>query len=260
MIDNNRLMAAVLTVLTTSISSIATVWAADDDSVTPYRPSVSNPAELPRPGQLELEFGGLHEKKGRARNDSLPYLLKLGFSKEWGMLLGGEAYLWSHDEQGRRERGTGDTQLFLKRAYAINNATAFGLELGVNLPTAKSALGSGKADYILNGIYSHDIGRLRLDVNLAASRIGAPEPGTGRLETAFAAGLALPLNQSWTGIGELSAIVRRGVSTTGQVLAALAYSPDKKYSIDFGLAKGLTRASQDWSMFTGLVIPVATLW
>ena len=66
-------------------------WAADATEVTAYRPSVSNPADLPTPGQLELEFGGLHEKKGSARNDSLPYLFKLAFTREWGVLLGGDA-------------------------------------------------------------------------------------------------------------------------------------------------------------------------
>lgn len=189
MTNKPNLLAAVLAASTIWISP---TWAADE-GVTPYRPTLANPAELPVPGQLELEFGGLHEKKGQARGDSLPYLLKLGFSREWGVLLGGDAYLWRRDEQGQRERGAGDMQVFLKRAYTVNDDTAFGLELGVNMPTAKNALGSGKASYTLNGIYSRDIGSLRLDVNVAASRIGAPELGSGRLETAFAAGLSVPL-------------------------------------------------------------------
>lgn len=28
-----------------------------------------------------VEFGGMHQKKGRAKSDRLPYLFKLGFSK-----------------------------------------------------------------------------------------------------------------------------------------------------------------------------------
>jgi|GEM_PF-3354897 len=34
--------------------------AADEDAITPYRPSVSSPAQLPVAGQLELELGGIH--------------------------------------------------------------------------------------------------------------------------------------------------------------------------------------------------------
>ena len=45
---------------------------AADDAITPYRPSVSNSAQLPLPGQLELELGGLHAKSGDARRDTLP--------------------------------------------------------------------------------------------------------------------------------------------------------------------------------------------
>lgn len=235
-------------------------WAADEHEVTPYRPSVSNPAELPTPGQLELEFGGLHEKKGSERNDSLPYLFKLGFSKEWGVLLGGDAHVWKRDEEGQREHGVGDTSITLKRAFIISDARAFGLELGANLPTAKSTLGSGKADYKLNGIYSQDIRRLHLDVNLNATRIGAPEEGSGRVETGLAAALSVALNRNWTGVAEWSGTRRSGVQSTAQFLAAVAYNPDQRYSIDVGFVRGLNGATPDWSFFTGFVIPVARLW
>lgn len=255
-----KLRAAALSALTAAIAVIFPAWGAEEGGVTPYRPSLSNPAELPRPGQLELEVGSLHERKGGDRDSRLPYLFKLGFSREWGVLLGGDAYLWSRDHQGERERGPGDTQLLIKRAFRISDDTAFGLELGVSMPAAKTSLQSGKADYLFTGIYSHDIGSLHLDMNFGAKRIGAPAPGAGRLETAFAAGLSLPLGPHWAGIAELSAVARRGVSTTGQLLAALAYSPDRQLTMDVGIARGLNRASQDWSLFTGLVIPVAILW
>ena len=235
-------------------------WAADAPEVTPYRPSVSNPAELPTPGQLELEFGGLHEKKGSARDDSLPYLFKLAFSKEWGVLLGGDAHVWKRDEEGMREHGVGDTSITLKRAFIIDDARAFGLELGANIPTAKSVLGSGKADYKLNGIYSQDIQRLHLDVNLNASRIGAPEAGSSRVESGLAAALSNEFDKNWTGVVEWSGTRRKGSQSTAQFLAGVAYSPDKKYSIDAGFVRGLNKATPDWSFFTGFVVPLARLW
>jgi hypothetical protein len=235
-------------------------WAGDAPEVTPYRPSVSTPAELPTPGQLELEFGGQRQKQGGERDDSLPYLLKLGFTKEWGVLLGGDAHVWRRDEQGQREHGVGDTSITLKRAFIISDARAFGLELGARLPTAKSTLGSGKADYTLNGIYSQDIRRLHLDINLNATRIGAPEAGSGRVETGLAAALSAPLGRNWNGVAEWSGTRRSGTQSTAQFLAAVSWNPDQKFAIDAGFAKGLNGASPDWTFFTGFVIPVARLW
>ena len=234
--------------------------AADEGGVNAYRPTTSNPATLPTPGQLELEFGGLHVKKGNARDDSLPYLFKLGFSAQWGILLGGDAFLRSRDEQGNRVHGFGDTTVTAKRAFVIDEATAYGLELSAKLPTAKKPLGSGKTDYTLNGILSQDIGKVHMDVNLGATRLGAPDTDTSRMQTALSSAFSMPLSPDWTGMAELSGIRHVGAPTTGKLLAAVSYSPGKRYAVDVGLARGLNNASQDWSLFTGLVIPVAKLW
>lgn len=235
-------------------------FAADDSGVNAYRPTVSNPATLPVPGQLELELGGLHVKTGGARNDSLPYLFKLGFSPQWGILVGGDVHRWSRDAEGNRVNGIGDTTVTAKRAFLIDDATAYGIELGAKLPTAKKTLGSGKTDFTLNGILSQDIGKGHMDVNLGATRLGAPDSGTGRMQTALATAFSLPLSSDWTAMTELSGVRQGGTPTTAQLLAAISYSPGKRYAVDVGVARGLNGASQDWSLFSGLVIPVAKLW
>lgn len=253
------MLAARFAVTTVLAFAANQTWAADDAEVNPYRPSVSNPAQLPVPGQLELEFGGLHVKAGEARDDSVPYLFKLAFTKEWGVLAGGDAYVWSRDEQGAREDGIGNTSITLKRAFLTSGATAFGLELGANLPTAKDAIGSGKADYTLNAIYSQDFGRMHLDVNLNTTRIGARDPGTSRMQTGMAAAFQVPLSEDWSGTAELSGVRRGGTPSESQILAAVVYSPNKRFAIDLGVAKGLNRSSQDWSVFGGFVVPIAWL-
>jgi hypothetical protein len=255
----SMISATLLTALLAT-SALHMAWAKDDLSVNPYRPSVSNPADVPPAGQLEFEFGGLREKRGDARESSLPYLFKLGISKEWGILLGGDAHVWSRDEQGQREQGVGDTSLILKRFFSVNDSTGLGLELGVKTATAKEALGIGKEEYTVNGIYSQDIGRLHADVNLNATRVGRPEPGTARVQKGLSAALSNQFANDWTGVVELSGEHRRGVAGTAQFLAAVAYSPEKRYSIDFGLAKGLNKASPDWSVFSGFVVPLGKLW
>jgi hypothetical protein len=58
----------------------------------------------------------------------------------------------------------------------------------------------------------------------------------------------------------LSGVRRAGVATTGQLLVATTYSPTKRMAIDFGVAKGLNHASQDWSLFSGIVVPIGKFW
>ncbi|MBI1773384.1 MAG: transporter, partial [Burkholderiales bacterium] len=162
----NVVALAALTSLTCLAGQFA--YAADEevDAITPYRPSVSNSAQLPVAGQLELEMGINTVKTGPAQRQSLPYLFKLAFSKEWGVLLGGEAHIINDDGTGQRDRGFGDTSLTIKRAFVISDDTAFGLEFGNKFPTAKDALGSGKSDWTLNGIVSQDMGKVHADLNL----------------------------------------------------------------------------------------------
>ena len=250
---------AKLIALPLSLFLLSSVSAQEERGVTPYRPSVSTPAQLPVPGQLELELGGLGVKMGDARRDSLPYLFKLAFNDQWGVLVGGEAYVSSRDV-GIRERGVGDTSVVLKRAFLVDDATAFGLELGVKLPTAKDTIGSGKADYTLNSIYSKDLGKVHMDANLNFTRLGAFEAGSSPTQTGLSASFSVPVADQWSATAELSGTRRNGAASTAQWLAAATYSPSKRLSIDFGVAKGMNPASQDWSVFSGVVVPIAKLW
>ncbi|HWT71487.1 MAG TPA: transporter [Oxalicibacterium sp.] len=227
--------------------------------VTPYRPSVASPAQLPSPGQLELEMGGLSVKTDGDHRDSLPYQLKLALSDQWGLLLGGEA-LVSDRQGGERSSGFGDTSFTLKRAFALDDKTGLGLELTAKAPTARDGLGSGKADYTLNGIFSKDVGALHMDLNLNETRLGAIDPGTGRMQTGWAASFSTALDERWTATAELSGTQQARAAHTAQLLAAVTYNPTPRMAIDVGVAKGLTDASQDWSLFSGIVLPLANFW
>ncbi|MGZ3237803.1 MAG: transporter [Burkholderiaceae bacterium] len=251
-----KLFTAVL-IMTSSVSA----FAEDDAGVTPYRPSVSSPAQLPVAGQLELEYGGLFSKTDGTRRNSLPYLLKLAFNKEWGILFGGEAYISQKDDvSGIRARGLGDTNLVLKRAFIMNDTTAFGLELGAKIPTAKDSLGSGKADYSINSIFSKDISKVHMDTNLNLTRFGAIDVGTARTQTGLSSSFSIPVTEKWGATAELSGTHRNGAANTAQFLTAATFSPSKRLTIDIGVARGLTSASPDWSLFTGVVMPIAKLW
>ncbi|HWI12256.1 MAG TPA: transporter [Burkholderiaceae bacterium] len=236
--------------------------AADGDGfapITPYRPSVSSPAQLPAPGQIELEFGGLRQRSDDARHSSLPYLFKLAFDASWGLLLGGEARVWQRDG-GARAQGLGDTSVVLKRAWLVDEGSAFGVELGAKLPTANDTIGSGHADYSINTIYSRDFGALHMDANLNALRFGRVDAGTSRTQWGASASFSTALAEHWGATGELSGTRRTGVDHGAQLLAALAYSPSKFLTIDFGIARSPRPAPATTSLFAGVVFPLARLW
>ena len=235
------------------------VAAAESDHVTPYRPTVSNSAQLPVPGQLELEFGVLAAQNDLHRG-SLPYLLKLAFNEQWGLLVGGEALVTQRGDEGQIQRGIGNTVITAKRAFVLNDATAYGIELGASVPTAQGLIGGGKTDWIINSIVSHDLGRLHLDANLNLTRVGAIDDGTGRIQSGVSAALSTALLPRWTLATEISATRRSGVASTAQGLIALAFSPSKRMTLDAGVSKGLRADARDWSVFSGLVIPLAHLW
>lgn len=230
-----------------------------DDAITPYRPSVSSPAQLPSPGQLEAEFGGLRARNGDGRRTSLPYALKLAFTKEWGMVLGGEAHVWAHDDSGRAQ-GLGDLTLVLKRAWLVDDATAFGAELGAKLPTANDRIGSGHTDVVLNTIVSRDIGPLHIDANLNATRLGAVDAGSGRTQLGASASFSGALAAQWGLTGEVSGTHRRGAENGVQLLGAITYSPSKRLTVDVGLARAFRPTPATTQVFAGVVFPLARLW
>jgi hypothetical protein len=239
---------------------LAAESAASEDAITPYRPSVSSPAQLPLAGQLELELGGLSSRNEQARRHSMPYQLKLAFSQEWGMLVGGELLVLANDGAGQVDRGYGDTTLVLKRAFMVDEQSALGLELSSKLPSAAKAIGSGSADYAINGIYSRDFGALHMDANLNVTRLGVAEPDTGRLQTGLSSSFSTALSERWGITGEWSGSRRNGTKAQGQILLALSYSPSKRMTMDIGVSKGLTSSSPDLALFAGIVLPVAKLW
>ena len=229
------------------------------EPVTPYRPSVSSLAQLPAARQLKFEFGGLRQSSTDMRRSGVPYLFKLAFDKEWGVLIGGEAHVWQRDA-GEREQGLGDTTLTLERAWVIDEASALGKELGVKLPTAKVAIGSGKADYAVNAIYSRDLGPVRIDTNLNALRLGVVDADSSRTQWGVSTSISTPLSAHWSVTGELSGTRRSGAGHGSQLLAALSYGPNKLPTIDIGIARATRPTPATTSLFAGVVLPLAKLW
>ena len=240
-------------------AAVAAAAAESDDAITPYRPSVSSPAQLPLAGQLEFEFGGLQSRSGSARRASLPFQFKLAFNPEWGVLVGGEARVWARDGEARSQ-GVGDTNIVLKRAWSVDEASAFGMEFGAKLPTARDDIGSGRADYVVNTIYSRDIGPVHMDANFSATRIGLVEAGSSRTQLGASASFSAELSERWGVTGEISGTHRAGADNGQQLLTALTVSPSKRLTFDIGVARSLRPTPASTLLFGGVVFPITKLW
>lgn len=224
---------------------------AEDGGPTPYRPTVSNPAELPTPGQFELEFGLQRIQGGDdARRDSAPYLVKYAFNPSWGLMLGGELFINQRPFSGDRVSGGGDTLMMAKYANKLDDNHGVGVEFGAKLATAHSGLGSGSTDWIVNGIYSLDIGETRLDTNLGVTSLGLHEDGLGSTQGAWAAALSRAFG-AYTLAAEFSGSGRRGSTAASQFLVAVSRPLGRKLVLDAGVARPLQRGGPDWIAFAG---------
>jgi hypothetical protein len=236
---------------------------AEDIAVTPYRPTVSTPAALSAPGWIEVEMGLVNSNGGIPTvRDGAPYSVKLAFSDDWGVRIGGEIWVRDVGASGQNINGIGDTGIVLKRRFAVNERSAFGLELGVMAPTAPDGLhsGSGGTDYSINAIYSTDFGSaFHADLNYSITRLGAAGYGESRDLTIWAAALSYAIDPRWGVDGELSGAAQGGAASAAQVLFAATYSPSKRITWDAGFARGITSATPTWSIFAGCTFLVAHL-
>jgi hypothetical protein len=246
----------------TAISCGTAAHADDRPAVTPYRPSVSTPAALSAPGWLEVEAGVQNSRADDpVRRQSLPYALKLAFTPDWGIRIGGDAVVRQLGADGSVLHGGGDTSIVLKHRLAVNEASAFGLELGAKLPTARAGLGSGHSDVGINGIYSSDFAqKWHVDINALATHLGGTASGARPWQTGWAAALSRNLTDRWGVVAELSGTHQGGIGSTSQALVASSYSISRAITVDLGVSKGLSAASGGWSVFSGATFLAAHLF
>ena len=183
----------------------------------------------------------------------MPATIKLAFTPDWGVRIGADAWARVSDDAGRAS-GYGDTSVVLKRRFAIDEASAFGLEAGATVPTARRGVGSGsgKADYGLNAIYSADFAGSGTPTSTSRRRGSAPStPAAAEPSGSVAAALSRSLGERWGVVGELSGTHQRGADNTRQLLVAASYNVSKRLVLDAGAARSLRAGAPDWSAFTG---------
>ena len=232
----------------------------NEPTVTPYRPTVSNPADLSAPGWFEGEVGGLRTlNEDHSRNGSVPWLLKYALDENYGLLLGGNGYVSQQLPGAPRQSSFGDTSIEWKQRFPVSDKAAFGIEAGVLVPTASHDLGVGKPQWLINGIFSTDLGESHLDVNLEEAHGGAEPTGVSLWQTTWAAAISHPISGDWGAALELSGIYQSGAATQSQALFALNYNWSRRLVLDCGAAYGLTHAAHDRSFFAGATFLIGRL-
>ncbi len=255
----HRLAASVFVTFVLSASS-AHADDTEEPAVTPYRPTVSNPASLPVPGWIEGEFGGQHvAADDGARNNSVPWLLKYAFDENHGVLVGGTAYIRDAPVGMPSHSGFGAVLLEWKQRFLLSDKAAFGIEAGTILPTAADDLGVGKPAWTVNAIYSSDFGALHLDVNAGGTRYTAKSNGLSRWQSAWAAAGSWSLTDVIGAALEFSGTHQRGAPGASQMLGTINYNRSAHLVLDAGVACGLTHAAHDVSIFAGATVYLGRL-
>ncbi len=237
---------------------------AEEPQATPYRPTISNPAQLPVPGYLEMELGwqSLRKKEAEEHRHSVPYLFKFAFTDRIGVLVGTEVVVINAPEGQSSSAGFGDLTPLLKLRFPLGfkAAGAFGIEAGVKIPTAPSTVGSQQTDYLFNGIYSVNVGIVSVDLNLGYTRLGGTPEGTGKDLVSWAASGSVTLMEGLSVAGEFAGSSRKTVKPFTQFLASTSYFLSPGIVADAGMAFGLNGASQEWTAFAGLTFITARLF
>jgi len=224
---------------------------AEELTVTPYRPTVSNPAELSALHHLEVEFGAQLNQPGmQVERSSLPFLLKYPFADQWGLLVGGEAWIKSRSEE-ESISGFGNTWVLLKHYYPISPTLAVGFEAGAVLPSARPSLGQGRTDYLGNLIVSQDIADLRIDINAGVTRRGFKEEDLDRYRYNWAIAASHPITERWGIAAEFSGVLAVQQKPTSMFLASLNYLMTPQLMLDFGGAVGMTTITDSYGVFAG---------
>ena len=244
-------------------SFCGTLFADDTPSATPSRPTVASGASISAPGWFELELGV--QRTGAepdARRDSLPYLLKYSLNPNWALWLGGEAHIRDRVADVT-ERGIGDTSLTLKHKADVGDGPiSAGFEVTVKAPTAddEKGLGSGKKDYTVKGIYGVDLpASYHYDTNLAVTRQGAWDDGTGRNTFLFANAVSRPLTDKITLAADLSATMQKGTKAVTQLMLAGSYAYSKRVVFDAGAQFGTSNDAPNWTVFAGVTMLLGKL-
>ena len=241
----------------------------DEDFIKPARPGVANPAEIQKPGVLQIEFG--YDSNFRAPDFRFQQAapLNIRFAASSRFLLEAEIETVKSERREQSdplETGVGDTRLGFQ-IVALKESErrpALAFAYHAKLPTASESkmLGTGRADHRVTALLSKKLGEnTDLDLNVAYLNVGR-EDSSRRADGGLAAVSVSHEFENKFGFElELSgSSVDEPQSKGVYALGALTYQFNKRLRFDTGMRFGLSGEAPRAGFFAGLTVGAANLF
>lgn len=240
---------------------------AEDEFIKPSRPGVAAPAEIQKPGVLQLEFG--YDANFRAEEfrtqQSAPLTLRFAAARRLLLQADLDTFKSETDRDGERQTGVGDARLGLQ-VVALGDAPgrpALAFAYYVKLPAAseEKGLGTGRFDHRFAALLSKKFGQTDVDFNAALLVVGREQaPGWVRGGQAALA-ISREFENDFGVEAELSGQTKDDVQPRGlYALGALTYKANRRLRFDAGARFGLNPDAPRVGLFAGFAVGVADFY
>ena len=221
--------------------------AAEGDAIDPDRPDVSSGARTVGAGRVQLEAGLLAERTRLAgepteRRLSAEMLLRIGISQRLELRVDGEPIVRLRGADDATD--VGDFRIGAKWRFfdGGDGSPMLALLPSVKLPTAPTAIGTGKTDYAILLAASFELpADFGLDANAGLGAVGQTRPGGYLLQALVSASLSRKLGAGLTGFGEVFYSSREEWSGREQVGvdAGIVWTVQSNIAIDAAVGTSL---------------------
>jgi hypothetical protein len=223
------------------------------------RPLTTDDASTVAKGKIQLETGlDLVRQDSHDTIFSPSVALTYGLLENLDLAIGGQ-YLFRYADKDKDVSGLGDLEFKAKYRFIDEKGWLPSLAIAgmLKIPTASESkgLGSGKADYNINAIFTRSLSEHRfLDVNLGYTLVG--ERGADNAFNASVAG-RFAVSPRWTVVGE-AAVVNNFNGRSGDdlhsALLGTQYRITENAVWDTGVEVGRNNGAQYFRLTTGLTL------
>lgn len=246
-------------VLAAAMIACAAAARAQDVTVDPDRPDVTNGTHLVPAGLIQVEFGALYSRTHPDFSSAgSPFTVRIGLN-DWIEARIDADGMTSQSAADTRATGFGDVQFGAKlRLWSEpGGIPVLSILPAVNLPTADAnrGLGSGDTDYTLAVLTGADfLHRGHIDVNYAIGAIGAGQNRPHFAQHLVSASLSDAVTDRWNPYVELFWFSRAEIAGTPETTldTGVIYELGSRVAIDGGVAFGVSGPSDDFGAFGGL--------
>jgi hypothetical protein len=229
------------------------LFAQDDLTAVPNRPTVSTTAQPVQPGVLETEWG----VDAAGSHQDINGLLKYGVSTNFELRFANNPLTADSGTHG-----VGDTALGFKYRFLQDSGCqpAMAFIYMAKVPTAGSILGSGEPDHAFALLVSKDLGKQHFDFNAIANLLGQPQGGFDR-DYLYALAWSAPVHGNWGATAEISGLTSPNPSTPGnaQFIASATYNVRPWLVLDVGMTGRITGEIPHAMFVAGFTYSIARL-